>query len=529
MYKPFRRNPLLQSGTVAALAGSLLLIANARAEKAPARPLPSPETLKRACATMIGKSFAAATVTAANRIDADPAIGSVGMCQVLATRPPYLDIEVVVPDNWSGRYWQQGGGGFDGRIPSALTRNAAGALTSVNRAVSVQGAVYAASNGGNRSNIPAQAAPAVFFDGTEAGKQSMRDYSYAALGATLFFAKEVIHQFFRRDATYRYFNGCSNGGRNAYIAIQRWPNEFDGAVSGCFGMDLGAQTVAWMDMARLAGKPDMPSNAQWAAVYRAAVAACDENDNLKDGIIANVAGCSFNPISQECGQPTADANPATCLTHDQVATVRRLTGTLTSTTGNTIYSGYGWANWTPGAFGGFGSGNLAMATGDPAWLTPEKRATFDLNVHYGPAAVGVQAVGADIDKIAIASFIAGGKKLINWHDGADGLLSLNDQTRNIDTMLSIAKSMGLSDPSTGSRYFVVPGTGHAGGSSLTSVDWAEAIIKWVETGVAPIQLTYNSKTAAGAAKSIPVCQYPMYPRYIAGDVSNVAAYTCTRP
>ncbi|MCE5309244.1 MAG: tannase/feruloyl esterase family alpha/beta hydrolase [Acidobacteriales bacterium] len=525
----FRTKRLSRSCMLAAVSAPLFLATCARAQGGPSKPLPSTDALRAACAAMAGKSFAAATVTAANRIEADANTASPGMCQVLATRAPYLDIEVVVPDNWSGRYWQQGGGGFDGRIPSAVMRNPSGTLVGVNRAVSVQGAVYAASNGGNRGKVAGQSAPNVFFDGTEAGKQSLRDYSYAALGTTLYFAKGVIQQFFGRDASFRYFNGCSNGGRNAYIAIQRWPDEFDGAVAGCFGMDIGAQTMEWVDLARLARTPEMPSNAQWNAVYRAAIAACDANDNLADGMIANYAGCKFNPSTQQCGQPGASADPAICLTPAQLATVQRVTGTLTSTTGNTIYSGYGWANWNPAGFGGLGSGYVAMATGDPAWLTLATSATFDVNAHYGPVAAGLQSIGADIDKIAIASFIASGKKLINWHDGADGLLSINDHARNLNTMHATAKSMGLSDPSSGSRFFVVPGTGHGGGQSLTSVDWADAIVKWVESGVAPTQLTYNSRGPGGASKSIPVCQYPMYPRYTDGDVNRAASYSCTAP
>jgi len=492
-------------------------------------PLPGVEALKTTCAALVGKTFESATVTAANRIEADSNLASPGMCQVLATRAPYLDIEVIVPDNWTGRYYQQGGGGFDGRVPSALTKDSVGKITAVSSAVTSRGVVYAASNGGNRASVAGQAAPAVFFDGTEAGKQSQADYSYAALETTLYVAKSVIRQFFNQDAKYRYFNGCSNGGRNAYIAIQRWPDEFDGAVSGCFGMDIGAQTVAWMNMASRAGTSAMPTSGQWSGLYKAATTHCDANDNRIDGIIANHSKCGFDVATQQCGLPGASTDPSICLTPTQMETVQSLLGDLKSTTGNTIYSGYGWANWSAPFYGGLGGGYVAMATDDPSWMTPAKAATFEVDAHYGPVADGLQSIGADVDKIAIASFIASGKKLINWHDGADGLLSINDHTRNLEMVNAIAKSKGLADPSTNSRYFVVPGTGHGGGQNLTSVDWADAIIKWVEKDVAPTQLIYNS-TSNGVARSIPVCQHPLYPRYMSGgDVNLAASYACTAP
>lgn len=493
--------------------------------------LPTVDALKATCGAIVGKTLASATVTATNRIEANAALGSPGMCQVLATRAPYLDIEVFVPDNWSGRLYNQGGGGTDGVILfPGVRKDASGALTSVSSAISKWGAVYAASNGGNRARVPEQAGPAVWFNGTAAGDQSRADYSYAASGTTLFFSKAIVREFFARDAKYSYFNGCSNGGRNAYVAIGRWPEHYDGVVSGCEGMDTAGQTAAWMEMAKLVGTPVMPTRAQWSAVYKEAVNACDRNDNLADGIIANYTGCTFKPATLQCGLPGASSDPAICLTGDQVGTVQKLLGELKSSAGNTIYSGYLFADWNPLTFGGLGGNFMAIASGDSSWLTPAKQATFNVDVDYPILVAGLKTAGADADKAAVASFIASGKKVIHWHDSADGLLSPKEHARNVATMHSMATSMGLADPSRNSRLFVVPGTGHAGAAGILAgaVDWVSPIVEWVENGVAPTQLTYFS-SSAGVAKSIPVCQYPNYPRYMAGDLNAAASYTCTAP
>jgi hypothetical protein len=145
-----------------------------------------------------------------------------------------------------------------------------------------------------------------------------------ALGLYRKLAKGVIQEFFKQEAKYRYFVGCSNGGRNAAIAVQRWPEEFDGAVSGCYGFGMPGQTVAWTSMAGLAGTPAMPSTAQWSAVYQAAVSSCDAADNLADGVISNPSKCTFDPSTQVCGQPLASADPAVCLTPTQLPTVQKL-------------------------------------------------------------------------------------------------------------------------------------------------------------------------------------------------------------
>ena len=209
------------------------------------------------CTNLTGKTIHDVTITSTKWFEASG--GNPGFCQVNATRAPYLDMEIDVPENWSGRLWQQGGGGLDGKITSAITTDASGTITSMNIALQEGRSVYAASNGGNRSSVPAQAAPLVWANGTPDGVASAKDYAFAAIGTTREFAKAVIKEFYGRHPDYAYFNGCSNGGRNGYIAADRWPEEYDGIVSGCMGMDLTGQTVGWLNLGSLIGTPAMPS------------------------------------------------------------------------------------------------------------------------------------------------------------------------------------------------------------------------------------------------------------------------------
>ncbi|MFS2055914.1 hypothetical protein ACEN8K_44860, partial [Variovorax sp. CT11-76] len=117
---------------------------------------PSVEQLKSTCNGLKGQVLAGVTVTQTARFEAKAAVNASGFCQVLGTRAPFLDIEIDVPDNWTGRYWQQGGGGFDGRIASAVTKDGGGAVTAVDPTLAIKGAVYAASNGGNRAGTLAR-------------------------------------------------------------------------------------------------------------------------------------------------------------------------------------------------------------------------------------------------------------------------------------------------------------------------------------------------------------------------------------
>jgi len=280
--------------------------------------------LTTTCTNLAGKTINKVTITSTKWFEASG--GHPAFCQVNATRAPYLDIEIDVPENWSGRLWQQGGGGLDGKIPSAITIDAAtGAITDVNIALKNGLSVYAASNGGNRASVPVQAAPLVWANGTLDGVASAEDYAYEALNTTREFAKAVIKKFYGKLPDHTYFNGCSNGGRNAYIAADHWPEEYDGIVSCCMGMDLTGQTVGWLNLGSRVGTPAMPSINQWTAVTVAAVKECDALDGVTDGMIANQAACNFDVTTLQCGQPAADPNPAICLTAKQVQTVKDIT------------------------------------------------------------------------------------------------------------------------------------------------------------------------------------------------------------
>jgi feruloyl esterase len=495
---------------------------------------PTPSVpLATTCTNLAGTTINDVTITSTKWLEASG--GNPAFCQVNATRAPYLDIEVDMPENWSGRLWQQGGGGLDGIIPSAITTDAVtGAITDVNVALKDGLSVYAASNGGNRASVPAQAAPLVWANGTLDGVASAEDYAYEALNTTREFARAVIKTFYGKLPNHTYFNGCSNGGRNAYIAADHWPEEYDGIVSGCMGMDLTGQTVGWLNLGSRVGTPAMPSFDQWTAVTAAAVTACDVLDGVTDGIIANQSACDFDVTTLQCGQPTADPNPAICLTPAQVQTVRDITSDLKLADGTTVYSGFTWADWDsyiPG-WGLLGGGNAILATGDSTWFTQAKQQSFILDRDYPIFQYGFRLAGADPDKRKVAAFVASGKKLISWHDGSDNLVSINDHVRNYSTMTNIAKELGLTNPLTNTRFFVVPGGSHTQGQALTEVNWFAAITDWVEMNIAPEQLV-NNKTddATGiVVRTLPVCQHPKYPRYNgAGDVNSAASYTCMNP
>ncbi len=132
--------------------------------------------------------------------------------------------------------------------------------------------------------------------------------------------------------------------------------------------------------------------------------------------------------------------------------------------------------------------------------------------------MGFLRSGLGHDRHAVAEFIAEGKKLIHWHDGADNLLSPGDHVRIFDEVMEMAatlpKASGI-DVKDNSRLYIVPGTVHGGGAQ--SVNWIEAIIDWTENGNAPANLIHQRP----GGTTIPVCRFPAYPMGV-GD-----GYACS--
>ncbi len=62
--------------------------------------------------------------------------------------------------------------------------------------------------------------------------QKIIDFGYRALKETTDKAKAVIKAYAGNGPQFSYFAGCSDGGREALMESQRYPDDFDGIVVG---------------------------------------------------------------------------------------------------------------------------------------------------------------------------------------------------------------------------------------------------------------------------------------------------------
>ncbi len=253
------------------------------------------------CDSMAALKLANVTVTSAKSIAAGAFIPPPGgglaasykdlpeFCRVEGVISPvadsHIEFEVWLPAaGWNNRYLGVGNGGFAGSI------NYAGLAAGVRTGYAVS-----STDTGHKGGTTDAAWALGHFE-------KIIDYGNRAVHETSDKSKAIIRAFYGSNAKHNYFNGCSNGGRQALMEAQRYPADYDGIIAGApanYLTHLVADFVG--NMQALDASPATYMTAkQLQAVESAAVAACDLDDGVKDGVIGEPTKCKFDPAVLAC-------------------------------------------------------------------------------------------------------------------------------------------------------------------------------------------------------------------------------------
>ncbi len=429
-----------------------------------------------------------------------------------------IGFALALPEKWNGRFLFQGGGGLDGVVRPPLGTQAAG-----NKPALARGFAVVSMDSGHKGTM---------FDASfNRDQESSLDFAYVALGKVTTVAKEIIAKYYGEPAKHSCFVGCSTGGRQAMLASQRYPLQFDGVVSGDPAMRTGYSRIAdaWN---AVQFNQAAPKNAQGQPIPGEAFSdsnkklltdsildACDAKDGLKDGMIFNFKACRYNPDVLTCKGAKTEA----CLSSAQVSALQKVFAGPRDSHGLDPYVGRpydaGVAIYSAGTFGTvlpqsrpgmFGRPNPAMSVDVDAL---ERRAADD----------PVEAL-TDTTWTNLSTFAGHGGKLIFFHGLSDPVFSPYDTLQYYNEM---AKANGGEDQVQGwSRIFFVPGMNHCGGGpALDRFDALGAVVRWVEDGEAPDSLVATGKHFPGVSR--PLCAYPKHAQYKgAGDPQDASNFVC---
>ena len=175
---------------------------------------PTAETItaQQACESLTGKTIAGTTVTAV----AVAASGATPTyCRVSGTIAPSLNFQMRLPQTWNGKLHYGGGGGYNGSIPG---------LTGYNLAALNQGYATVSSDSGHQGS----GVVAAFALNDPYAAQLFGSLSVPTVMSS---AQELLKAAYTIAPTRSYFEGCSNGGREGLMNVQRYPNLFDGVIA----------------------------------------------------------------------------------------------------------------------------------------------------------------------------------------------------------------------------------------------------------------------------------------------------------
>src|SRR6202790_3523268 len=230
----------------------------------------------------VAEPVTSGTLTIAD--DVPPMHGLPAFCRVTGIMRPTRDsdirFEVWMPkEGWNGRLLGSGNGGFAGSI---YYQQLEGYLK--------RGFAVAGTDAGHQ----AEATDASWAYGHP---EKVKDFGWRSIHLMTERAKQIITAYYGKPQTKAYFDACSDGGREALMEAQRFPEDYDGILAG-------APANAWSTMLAaaiaalqtLVGDPRayIP-DAKLAAIQQASLAACDALDGVKDGIINDPAKCHFDP------------------------------------------------------------------------------------------------------------------------------------------------------------------------------------------------------------------------------------------
>jgi len=436
---------------------------------------------------------------------------------------PYgIGFALALPGTWNGRFLFQGGSGFNGVLNPPYGVTASGGMPALARGFAV-----VSTNSGHSAPGGNVLDTAFLRD-----QQATIDFAYQSVERVTSVAKVIIARHYAQPISRSYYTGCSTGGREAMLAAQRYPLEFDGVIAGAPNMRIN-YAVLGLDWINVQLNQVAPRGTNGQPVTREALSsiqkqvviegirnACDANDGVRDGLVFNTSACKFDPKTLVCGGKDSGAG---CLTAVQAAALERAFAGPRMKDGRHLYSPFpfdtgiadGAQAIIPGVlYGGFNGSSASTTDPDAAARWAESDA---------PSAV--------IDTFTwtnMTTFANRGGKMIFFHGLSDPTFSALDTVDYYNRMATT--NGGAEAVQRWSRLFLVPGMGHCGGGSLTtdSFDLLTALVNWVERDVPPEAVVATRNAEPRLTR--PLCAYPRYARYSGrGDQTDAASFACQAP
>jgi feruloyl esterase len=452
------------------------------------------------------------------------------------------NFELLMPDDWNGKFVFGGGGGFVGSVVN----------TALGYGVLEKGYATVGTDTGHRGSA---------LDASWALNDLERivSFGHQAVHRTAVTAKALIADYYDQEISRSLFFGCSRGGGQAMMEAQRYPGDFDGIVAGApaynWTGELGGRNT-WVNQAMFPDPDDLgvatitPEARE--LIGNAVMKKCDSLDGVEDGILNNPMDCDFDVSELAC--EVGEAEAGACLALNQMEAARRAyQGFIID--GEQVAPGYppgaelgvgGWERWitggfnvveidefqrgiepdpdypdpeTPNAHFAFGNGLMKyLVFHAPDW----DYSTYDFSTFRSDVASVSSTLDAT-DPNLDAFREHGGKLLMfnGWRDMALTPLGTIEYYEKV-----VERDASATDDV---RLIMLPGLDHCiGGPGPSFVNWVDEIDRWLETDQAPNQVTtYWIDDQMQLDGSRLACAYPKVLTYDGvGDPRDASSFSC---
>jgi feruloyl esterase len=467
-----------------------------------------------------------------------------------------IGFEMRMPLNWNGRFLYQGNGGTDGSVASAT--GSVGSGGPMTNALDRGFAVISSDAGHSAAQNP--------LFGMD--PQARIDYGYGAVMKLTPMAKALIKAGYGKGPDRSYIGGSSNGGRHAMVASARFAKDYDGVLANSPGFNLPKAAAAQLYTAQQFRKVATDTNdletgftlQERQLVAQKILDRCDALDGIVDGLVQDIEACrgAFNIFDHV---PTCAASrDGACLTAAQKSAIDAMYDGPVNSRGEHLYATQpydpglatsGWASWKFSS--SVGTARDPVAVGiifqvppNPAIIADTRAFAFNYNFDIDfPKLFATDATYTE-DSLSfmtppnptkLDTLRDRGAKMVVVQGASDGVFSIDDTKRWYDELN--AENQGKAADFV--RFYRVPGMNHSsGGVSTDQYDALEALINWVENGVAPDRIVASARgpgNPGGTNASVPgswspnrtrpLCPYPLVARYNGnGDIERAENFTC---
>ncbi|KFX95879.1 hypothetical protein O988_05583 [Pseudogymnoascus sp. VKM F-3808] len=352
---------------------------------------------------------------------------------------------------------------------------------------------------------------------------------------------------------YSYYQGCSEGGRDGWSQIQRFDDEWDGAITGAPAFRFAHQQIQhlWSNVVEQ-NLDYYPPPCELDKIVNETIAACDPLDGKTDGVVARTDLCKLHfdlksiiGKSYSCAAaPASRFSPATpaqngTVTAKGVAVAQGITDGVKDTQGRQVYLSYQPSSTFADAQTQYNSetnswelsvsnfaaefvsrfvdmvdssswANIDGVTGDTIrdWILESWQKYED----------SLQTTWPDL-----TPFHTAGGKVLHFHGESDNSIPAASSVRYHESVRQIMyPDLNFKDGNTALnewyRLFLVPGAAHCSPSPTqpngpfpqTNL---EVLIDWVEKGVAPATLNATVLQGDHKGENEQICLWPLRPRW----------------